>query len=133
MTLPRITSLRAKLFLAAIAVQALMLFILTTQNLDFINAQFEERAELRLDEEKKLLAALLADPMRRNDRTAIEAVLSRARSNDGIMYLVVMDKEGKTVARNGWNAATPLPPGIKRKPSVTSIWTSGNVRCPVKT
>ena len=110
MTLPRITSLRAKLFLAAIAVQALMLFILTTQNLDFINAQFEERAELRLDEEKKLLAALLADPMRRNDRTAIEAVLSRARSDDGIMYLVVMDKEGKTVARNGWNAATPLPP-----------------------
>jgi hypothetical protein len=47
--LPQATSLRAKLFLAAIVVQVLMLFVLTTQSLDFINATLEERAQLRLD------------------------------------------------------------------------------------
>ena len=41
MKLPQITSLRAKLFLAALVVQALMLAALTTQYLDFLHTQLD--------------------------------------------------------------------------------------------
>ncbi len=112
--LPRITSLRAKLFLAATVVQALMLVMLTTQSLDLINTKLEERAQSRLDEEKQLLVALLADPLKRGDVAAIESVMSRVKSADGVTYLVLLDKEGRPVARAGWDAGLALPrPGTR--------------------
>ncbi len=110
MKLPRIRSLRARLVLAAIVVQVLMLAALATQSLDFVNAKLEERAQLRLDEEKRLLVELLADPVRRRDVVAIETVFSRVRSDDGIVYLVLLDTQGRAVARNGWDAGAALPP-----------------------
>ena len=36
---------------------------------------------------------------------AIEAVLARVRSDDGIPYLVLSDANGIVVARTGWDAA----------------------------
>ena len=104
-----ITSLRAKLFLAAIAVQVLMLVALTTQSLDFLNAKLEERAQLRLDEEKSLLVTSLADPVKRRDLAAIERVLSSVRSAEGIAYVILLDNSGKAIASSGWDAAMALP------------------------
>ncbi|MDB5810275.1 MAG: hypothetical protein JWN94_2397 [Betaproteobacteria bacterium] len=106
----QIHSLRAKLFLAAIAVQVLMLVALTTQSLDFINTKLEERAQLRLDEEKSRLVTSLADPLKRRDLAAIETVLARVRSDDGIAYLLLYDQAGKLVAQAGWDTQTALPP-----------------------
>ena len=79
-----ITSLRAKLFLAAIAVQVLMLVALTTQSLDFLNAKLEERAQLRLDEEKSLLVTSLADPVKRRDFAAAD-VARKALQERGVV------------------------------------------------
>jgi len=105
-----ITSLRAKLFLAAIVVQVLMLVALTTQSLDFLNAKLEERAQLRLDEEKSLLVTSLVDPVKRRDFAAIERVLSSVRSAEGIAYVILLDNSGKAIASSGWDAAMALPP-----------------------
>jgi len=110
MRLPYIASLRAKLFLAAIVVQVLMLVALTTQSLEFINAKLEERSQLRLDEEKSLLVTSLADPLKRRDIAAIETVLSRVRSNEGIAYLMLFDNGGRLIAKSGWDEQTALPP-----------------------
>jgi diguanylate cyclase (GGDEF)-like protein/PAS domain S-box-containing protein len=105
----RITSLRVKLFLAAIAVQVLMLIVLTTQSLSFVNAKLEERAQLRLDEEKSLLVASLAEPLRRRDIAALEKVLAQVRSNDGIAYLLLFDHQGTLLAQSGWDAQAAPP------------------------
>src|SRR5688500_17753529 len=106
---PRVTSLRLKLFLGVLVVQALMLAALTVESVDVMNDRLEERAQLRLDEKKRLLAVELAGPLARRDITAIESVLSRVRSDDDITYLAVFDRAGEVVARTGWSAETPLP------------------------
>ena len=49
--LPQFSSLRVKLFLAAIVVQALMLAVITAKSIDVMNEKLEERAQLRLEEE----------------------------------------------------------------------------------
>jgi diguanylate cyclase (GGDEF)-like protein/PAS domain S-box-containing protein len=107
---PRAASLRLKLFIGVIVVQALMLAALTAKSVDVLNQKLEERAELRLDEEKKLLVSALADPLRRRDTAAIEAVLARVRSDNGIPYLVLFDLADRVVARAGWSADAALPP-----------------------
>ncbi len=107
--LPQFSSLRVKLFLAAIVVQALMLAVITAKSIDVMNEKLEERAQLRLEEEKKLLVSSLAAPLARGDIAALEVVLARVRSDDGITYLVLHDAGGNVVARTGWDAAAPLP------------------------
>src|SRR4051812_77796 len=108
--MPRILSLRLKLFLAAIAGQGLVLVALTTQSLDFINTKLEERAQLRLDEEKRLLVASLTDPLQRRDLAAIQAVLARVLTKDGIAYVLLFDASGKLIAKSSWNEEAAPPP-----------------------
>jgi HAMP domain-containing protein len=108
--LPQLSSLRVKLIIAAIVVQALMLAAIIAKGIDVMSAQLEDRAQLQLVEDKKLLVTSLAVPLKRHDIPAIEAVLAQARSNDNIAYLVVFDAAGNVVARSGWDAAVPLPP-----------------------
>src|SRR5215218_9598409 len=103
MKLPHLTSLRAKLLVAAIAVQALMLVALTAQSVKFLDTKLEERAQVRLDEEKSLLASALAGPLKRRDGAAIESILSRARSNEGVAYLMLFDSAGTLIAKSGWD------------------------------
>jgi len=107
---PNIGSLPVKLFFAAILVQALMLAGLTLQSVNLMNAKLVERALLRLDEEKKLFVGALAEPLKHGDAKAIDSVLSSLRSDNGITYLVLFDRSGHPIARNGWSADTPLPP-----------------------
>ena len=107
--LPQFSSLRVKLFLAAIVVQALMLAVITAQSIEVTNKTLEARAQLRLEEEKNLLVTSLAGLLKRRDIAALEAVLARVRSDNGITYLVLFDNEDRVVARAGWDAAAPLP------------------------
>ena len=113
MRLPQITSLRAKLFLAAIAVQVLMLVALTTQSLEFLNAKLEERSQLRLDEEKSLLVTSLADPLKRRDvRGDRSRIVAGAQQRRHCVPDAVRQC-GKLIAKSGWNEDTALPaPGV---------------------
>lgn len=108
--LPRVSSLRVKLFLAATVVQALMLAALTAKSVDVMNDKLEERAQLRLDEEKKLLNTSLAGPLGRRDTAALGMLLARVRSDDGITYLVLFDHNDQLMAVAGWEAGATLPP-----------------------
>jgi diguanylate cyclase (GGDEF)-like protein/PAS domain S-box-containing protein len=108
--LPQLSSLRVKLIIAAIAVQALMLAAIIAKGIDVMSAKLEDRAQLQLVEDKKLLVTSLAVPLKRRDIAAIDAILAQARSDDNIAYLVVFDVAGNVVARSGWDAAAPLPP-----------------------
>ena len=59
----RVGSLRLKLFLGVLVVQALMLAALTVKSIDVMNDRLEERSQLRLDENKRSLAYELAGPL----------------------------------------------------------------------
>ena len=107
---PRTASLGLKLFAGGLVVQVLMLVALTMQSVDVMNRQLEERAELRLNEEKKLLASALAEPLKRGDIAAIDAVFSRVRSDNDIPYLALFDRGNRMIARAGWRDDAPLPP-----------------------
>ena len=72
--LPQLSSFRVKLFIAAIVVQALMLAALTANSIDVMNAKLEDRAQLQLVEDKKLLVTSLAVPLKRRSQVFIKRV-----------------------------------------------------------
>src|SRR6185295_5215170 len=87
-----------------------MLAAIIAKGIDVMSAKLEDRAQLQLVEDKKLLVTSLAVPLKRRDIAAIDAILAQARTDDNIAYLVVFDVAGNVVARSGWDAAAPLPP-----------------------
>jgi diguanylate cyclase (GGDEF)-like protein/PAS domain S-box-containing protein len=104
------SSLRVKLFLAAILVQALMLAGIAALSIDVMTVRLERRAQLQLDEDKRLLGAALTGLLGRRDIAAIEALFAGARSEGGISYLVLLGPDGETLASAGWPAGATLPP-----------------------
>ena len=104
-------SLRFKLVLGSIVVEFLMLSLLVANSERLMENALVEQAQLRLDEIQPLLNASLATALAQRDFGAMEEILSQVRRDKGIVYLVLMDNEGKTVASEGWpkTQALPLP------------------------
>ena len=102
-------SLRFKLVLGSIVVEFLMLSRLVGNSERLMENALVEQAQLRLDEIKPLLNASLATALAQRDFGAMEEVLSQVRRDKGIVYLVLIDNTGKTVASEGWPKAQALP------------------------
>ncbi len=102
-------SLRARLLLATALVQIVMLALIIGHSTQLMNKQLAERAQLHLDEQKQLLSAALADPLRRGDDAAIRAVFERVRRDNGIAYLLLYDQRERVIASSGWYGQDELP------------------------
>jgi len=102
--------MRWRLLLGSAAVQLLMLALLIYNSIVVMDARLIERTRIHLEEQKQLLNAALAMPVAKNDAEKIQEVLDHARREQGISYLVLLDRTGNVVAASGWDVSTPLPP-----------------------
>ncbi len=102
-------SLRLKLVIASVVVEALMLTLLVTNSLRLMETSLAEQAEAHLKQLAPLLNASLAAPLVQQDHATIRAILRESRHRDAIVYLVLFDAGNKVVAAEGWDMATPLP------------------------
>src|SRR6185295_18349081 len=100
--LPASLSLRARLLLAGALVQAMVLALLIVNGISIMESKLNERTRVHLEEEKQLLTAALLMPLANGQYYALGEILKRVRRDDGITYLVVLDRDGKAVARAGW-------------------------------
>lgn len=107
--LPISFSLRTRLLLAGVLVNALMLVLLIVTGIATMEERLDERTRSHLDEQKQLLNAALSGPLAGRERRALQEILDRVRSDRGISYLVLFDHEDKLVASAGWEPGRPLP------------------------
>jgi diguanylate cyclase (GGDEF)-like protein/PAS domain S-box-containing protein len=102
-------SLRVKLLLASIVVEAVMLTLLVSNSLRLSQESLQAQSTQRIQELKALFNAALADPMASRDYATINEILSEITTNEGIVYMVLTDQKQQIIATAGWDLQRPLP------------------------
>jgi len=103
-------SLRFKLVLASVLVEALMLTLLVANSLRLMEISLTEQEQTHLQQLAPLLNASLSGPLVQRDYATIQEILRESRHRNGIVYFVLLDAGNKIVAADGWDISQPLPP-----------------------
>lgn len=114
-------SLRTKLIFASVLVEVVMLTLLVGNGVRLIDSGLLEQAKLKNDDLKPLFNAALVAPMVQRDYATLGEILQEIQSEQGVTYLVLLDKQDKVVASAGWDLSRPLPP---LDPSIESVDTA---------
>jgi diguanylate cyclase (GGDEF)-like protein/PAS domain S-box-containing protein len=102
-------SLRARMLVGGMAVNVMMLALLIINGISIMENRLNEQARIHLEEQKQLLNAALSVPLAAGQRQALSEILERVRRDDGIVYLLLFDRDEKLVASAGWDHVNPLP------------------------
>ncbi|MCW2243287.1 hybrid sensor histidine kinase/response regulator [Azospirillum canadense] len=103
-------TLRGRMLLAAVFVEALMLTLLVANSVRLLYGSLAEQAQLHANQVSPVLNAALVAPLAQRDYATLQAVLDESRSVGGVEYLAVQDSTGKLVAISGWPRERALPP-----------------------
>lgn len=102
-------SLRLKLVLAAVAVEVLLLALLLGNGLRLSERALLEQSSLRLAELNALFSAALVGPLAERDYAALGEILAESRQREGLLYLLLHDRDGRAVAAAGHPLEAPPP------------------------
>jgi diguanylate cyclase (GGDEF)-like protein/PAS domain S-box-containing protein len=119
--LPVTLSLRARLLLAGVLVNIVMLALLIVDGISVMDKKLDERARVHLEEQKLLLNAALSVPLAGRQYRTLAQILERVRTDSGITYLVLFDHNEKLVASVGWESGRPLPPVATSSKALLSV------------
>ncbi len=106
--LPLFKSLRAKLIIASVLVEIVMLTLLVSNSVRITDNSLVAQAKLRDDDLKPLFNAALIGPMVQRDYATLSEILEEIRSEKGVSYLVLLDKQNKILVSAGWDRSRPL-------------------------
>ncbi|MGS0754348.1 hypothetical protein ACVBEH_06255 [Roseateles sp. GG27B] len=102
-------SVRARMLLAAVVVEAVMLTLLVSNSLRLMNSYLVEQMALHAQQITPILSAATIAPLAQRDYATVQSVLDESLSNKGVQYLVVVDTQNNRVASAGWPALKALP------------------------
>lgn len=111
--LQRVTSrisLRGKLLLASILVEIVMLGLLVGNSVRLIDQHLGQQLEARIQAIELAYKTAVALPLASRDYATLRDILDGWRQAEDVRYLVVTDKQGRTLAASGWNSGQALPP-----------------------
>ena len=94
-------SLRYKLTLAALGVEALMLAFLIANGLHLTRQELQQQAEQRVQEVGKSLVAALLAPLSQQDDASVRDIVDTLRRDDGLKMLEVRDASNRIVHQAG--------------------------------
>jgi diguanylate cyclase (GGDEF)-like protein/PAS domain S-box-containing protein len=94
-------SLRARLLLASVVVQAIMLGLLLANSISTLDDALVERGRIHFEEQKPLLNAALAPLVARADYAAAQTVLNQALKDRQRSYYLLLDNAGRPLASSG--------------------------------
>ncbi len=125
-------SLRAKLIIASVIVEVVMLTLLVGNSVRLIDSGLLDQAKLKNDDLRPLFNAALVGPMVQRDYTTLGEILHEIQTEKGVTYLVLLDSQDKIVASAGWDLSRPLPPLDREIESVDSAnGKTFNTRAPI--
>ncbi|MDP2851281.1 MAG: hypothetical protein Q8O20_09455, partial [Sulfuricurvum sp.] len=102
-------TLRGRLLVLALLVEALMLALLVGNSLRLLNDGMSTQVKSHADQLLPVLSAALVAPLAQHDHATAQAVLDESVAVRGIDYAAIVDSQGHLVAHAGWPANTPLP------------------------
>ncbi|MEI7429741.1 MAG: histidine kinase dimerization/phospho-acceptor domain-containing protein, partial [Betaproteobacteria bacterium] len=102
-------TMRGRLLLLALLVEATMLFILISNSLRLLHGHMGEQARAQAEQIAPILNAALVAPLAQFDYATVQAVLDESHTAKGIDYLAVVDDNGNVVAISGWSLDKSLP------------------------
>ena len=104
-------SVRGRLILVAVLIEALMLTILVANSLRLLTTHMGTQARNHAEQISPVLIAAITAPLAQRDYATVQAVLDESRAVKGIDYLVLTDTGGRRIAASGWpeNKALPQP------------------------
>ncbi len=102
-------SVRTRLLLAAVVVEAVMLTLLVSNSLRLTNNNMLDQVEQHSLQISPILIAAMVAPLAQRDYATVQSVLEESLSQRGVQYLVVIDKQGNRVASSGWPLTRALP------------------------
>ena len=106
-------SIRGRLLLAAIVVEAVMLTLLVSNSLRLTNNNMLDQVGQHSHQIAPILIAATVAPLAQRDYATVQSVLDESLSQQGVQYLVVVDQQGNRVASSGWAPERLLPPPDK--------------------
>ena len=101
--------LRFRLLVGSAVVQLVMLALLIYNSIEIMEDRLIERTRFHLREHTQLLNAALEMPLADSNMERVQHVLENARREQGMSYLVLLDRAGRIVASTGWDPRDPLP------------------------
>lgn len=102
-------SLRAKMLLASLVVEGVILVLLMGNSVRVAQDELTAQARLRIESMAPLLNAALAGPMVQHDYATLQDILTEALRSEGFAYLVLLDSAGRRIAEAGLGPNDPLP------------------------
>ena len=102
-------SIRGRLIIAAVLIEALMLTMLVANSLRLLTTHMGEQARNHAEQIAPVLIAAIVAPLAQRDFATVQAVLDESRAVKGIDYLVLTDNAGRRIAASGWPADKSLP------------------------
>jgi signal transduction histidine kinase/ActR/RegA family two-component response regulator len=107
--LPMLRTVRGKLLVLALLVEATMLFLLVSNSLRLLHTHMGEQARSYSEQLAPVLQAALVAPLAQDDYETVQAVLDESRATRSLRYLAVTDAGGRRLAASGIGPETPLP------------------------
>lgn len=106
----RSLSLRGKLVVACVAVQALAAGLMVWSTRSLLQDTLLAQARAETLQVVALLEQAIAAPLAQRDYATLQQTLDLVRRDATIDYLVLRDHRGEVVAATGWDTSRPLPP-----------------------
>jgi diguanylate cyclase (GGDEF)-like protein/PAS domain S-box-containing protein len=94
-------SLRYKLTLAALGVEALMLAFLIANGVQLTSQALQQQAEYRVEEIAKTLEVALLAPLMQRDDASVRDIIESLRRDDGLEMIEVRDSNNRIVHQTG--------------------------------
>ncbi|WP_336899887.1 response regulator [Rhodoferax sp.] len=108
MILP-LRSVRGRLLLAAVLVEAVMLTLMVFNSLRLMHEYMVEQVAQHSRQITPILIAATVAPLAQRDYATVQSVVNESISQKGVLYLVVDDALGNSVASSGWPQGKTLP------------------------
>ena len=99
-------SLRYKLTLAALGVEALMLSFLIANGVQLTTQALQKQAEHRVEDIAKTLEAALLAPLTQQDDASVRDIIESLRHDDGLEMIEVRDSSNRVVHQTGTGGQT---------------------------
>ena len=89
-------TVRGRLLLAALLVEAVMLALLIGNSVRLLYDSLSDQAKRHAEQMSPILNAALMAPLAQRDYATVRAILDESRGKNGILYLAVSDSRGVT-------------------------------------
>ena len=106
---PFLRSLRTKLLLSSLLIEATMLALLVGNGMRLIEQQLEQQLEVRVQAIELAYKTAVAVPLAARDYATLRDIIDGWRKSSDVTYLVVTDPRRQILAASGWEPSSPLP------------------------